>query len=333
MRHRSLCCWLALQRGAPAGLAHSVRRCPFLPACTARLLPPASWIHRFLRADPAPEAQLRGGVDYATGRDIRRAVAVSEVLDIEEGIWSTKYGVKGMIDVRQGPAGDALAARLACWRRHGLLSVPACRPPVCPCCSAGRQSLLGDWAHSARLLPWSCPACSARLTLDDPAQQRPSGGCAGWVQQAAGQTGAGGAPAGRPGRELTVGPVEIKTGKMHESHKAQVGPAGWLPGDSCAVRTGSRRPAKRSSGLPWRQQAALAGSCSTAPAPTPLPGRSPRPMQVLLYLLLMEERYGRPLDWGMLWYTGQPGAGASRRRGRRHAGAARRCHARINPLA
>lgn len=28
---------------------------------------------------------------------------------------------------------------------------------------------------------------------------------------------------------------------------------------------------------------------------------------MLLYLLLMEERYGRPLEWGMLWYTHQPG--------------------------
>lgn len=27
---------------------------------------------------------------------------------------------------------------------------------------------------------------------------------------------------------------------------------------------------------------------------------------MLLYLLLMEERYGRPLDWGLLWYTTQP---------------------------
>ncbi|KAL4448106.1 hypothetical protein ABPG75_005325 [Micractinium tetrahymenae] len=145
------------------------------------------WMHRFLRADPAADALLRAGVDYATGADIRRAVSVCEVVDIEESIWSTKYGVKGMIDV------------------------------------------------------------SARLMLDDPAQQRPSGGGAGWVQQAAGPS-VGGGPAARPGREVAVGPVEIKTGKMHESHKAQV----------------------------------------------------------LLYLLLMEERYGRPLDWGMLWYTGQP---------------------------
>lgn len=37
---------------------------------------------------------------------------------------------------------------------------------------------------------------------------------------------------------------------------------------------------------------------STLPLPPP---------QVLLYLLLMEERYGRPLEWGMLWYTHQPG--------------------------
>jgi CRISPR/Cas system-associated exonuclease Cas4 (RecB family) len=70
-------------------------------------------------------------------------------------------------------------------------------------------------------------------------------GGSGGMQPAA----AGGAAPLPPGREVTVGPVEIKTGKMHDSHKAQV----------------------------------------------------------LLYLLLMEERYGKPLDWGMLWYTTQTG--------------------------
>lgn len=45
--------------------------------------------------------------------------------------------------------------------------------------------------------------------------------------------------------------------------------------------------------------------CPSTPALRPLP-------QVLLYLLLMEERYGRPLDWGMLWYTHQPGEAAMR---------------------
>jgi CRISPR/Cas system-associated exonuclease Cas4 (RecB family) len=87
--------------------------------------------------------------------------------------------------------------------------------------------------------------CSATLALDDLAA-RPYGPLSGWMQQAAA---AGGAAPLPPGREVTVGPVEIKTGKMHDSHKAQV----------------------------------------------------------LLYLLLMEERYGKPLDWGMLWYTTQTG--------------------------
>lgn len=42
------------------------------------------------------------------------------------------------------------------------------------------------------------------------------------------------------------------------------------------------------------------------------PGPAIPSPQVLLYLLLMEERYGRPLDWGMLWYTHQPGEAAMR---------------------
>ena len=80
---------------------------------------------------------------------------------------------------------------------------------------------------------------------------QPAGG---WVQAGAAAQQAAGAAAGREGRQVTVAPVEIKTGKMHDSHRAQV----------------------------------------------------------LLYLLLMEERYGKPLDWGMLWYTTQTGAGRGR---------------------
>ena len=36
--------------------------------------------------------------------------------------------------------------------------------------------------------------------------------------------------------------------------------------------------------------------------------------QVLLYLLLMEERYGKPLEWGLLWYTTQPNPQLVKRR-------------------
>ena len=29
--------------------------------------------------------------------------------------------------------------------------------------------------------------------------------------------------------------------------------------------------------------------------------------QVLIYMLMMEERYGTPLQWGLLWYTYEQG--------------------------
>ncbi len=62
----------------------------------------------------------------------------------------------------------------------------------------------------------------------------------------------------------------------------------------------------------WRACARSAPGRSPLPPPSWPPNPhsypNPYPKQVLLYLLLMEERYGRPLDWGMLWYTGQPGA-------------------------
>lgn len=54
----------------------------------------------------------------------------------------------------------------------------------------------------------------------------------------------------------------------------------------------------------------MLSSCLPVPAVQPAPSTLPSPArfpQVLLYLLLMEERYGHPLEWGMLWYTHQPG--------------------------
>ncbi len=98
---------------------------------------------------------------------------------------------------------------------------------------------------------WPSPghaACSARLTLDDPDQRRPIGGGAGWVQQAAGQSTDGGSVL-RTGREVAVGPVEIKTGKMHESHKAQV----WIRGPPGApLLAAALGPTSAALPRPWR---------------------------------------------------------------------------------
>ena len=158
------------------------------------------WMHRFLRADPAPDSLLGAGMDYGTGRDIRRMVAVQvgvpgwlpaclvgrqargqaaqlgcmplarlslpawmrrcvdstihlhmharvwglcvqEVVDIEESIWSTKFGVKGMIDVRWGAGPGRRTLQPVPWRvggAHGLgcgriivhLAVPRCCRPA-----------------------------------------------------------------------------------------------------------------------------------------------------------------------------------------------------------
>lgn len=43
----------------------------------------------------------------------------------------------------------------------------------------------------------------------------------------------------------------------------------------------------------------------TTTLPTPSPFLTTLPHQVLLYLLLLEERYGQRMDWGVLWLTGQ----------------------------
>jgi hypothetical protein len=98
-----------LQRFVATGRhAAGIRRaCPAARPAQPHPPPPCpSWMHRFLRPAPAPDSLLGAGVDYGSGREVSRRVAVGQVLDIEESIWSTKYGVKGMVDVRCG-AGEA----------------------------------------------------------------------------------------------------------------------------------------------------------------------------------------------------------------------------------
>lgn len=126
-----------------------------------------------------------------------------EVVDIEESIWSTKYGVKGMIDIRWGEE-----VRQGSCRMGSGISKQTCfgvRPGVLP------TALLRVF-----------PACSTQLVLDEPQQQQAQRGSGGWMQ-AAGTGGPAQQAAGPGGRQVTVAPVEIKTGKLHETHKAQVG--------------------------------------------------------------------------------------------------------------
>ncbi|GAB4823940.1 hypothetical protein N2152v2_010986 [Parachlorella kessleri] len=130
------------------------------------------WMSRFLKEMPGQDGLVSGGFDPVTNQEINRCVAVQEVVDIEESIWSTKFGIKGM---QLQPKG---------------------------------------WAKTA-------------VVPQHHQQQQQQGGMQ---------------------LESVIAPVEIKTGKPHDSHRAQV----------------------------------------------------------LLYLLLMEERYGRALDWGLLWYTTHP---------------------------
>ena len=154
--------WVAwtsqLHQMGPAALPSHTRLCvPCLPAC-------CRWMARFVRATPSPEAACSAGYDERNAEVVRR-VAVADVVDIEESIWSTKYGVKGMIDV------------------------------------------------------------SARLVLEAPVpkqQQRGGGGGGAWMQAAAvgGEGGDGGAAGSRV---EDMAPVEIKTGKPHAEHRAQVG--------------------------------------------------------------------------------------------------------------
>ena len=62
--------WWLTREGLPAELPSC------LPGCLAACLPGCRWMHRFLRAAPASDSLLGAGMDYSTGKDIRRMVAV-----------------------------------------------------------------------------------------------------------------------------------------------------------------------------------------------------------------------------------------------------------------
>ena len=77
------------------------------------------WLQRFRRPDPDQSAVLEvRGQEHGACME---AVAVSEVLDIEESIWVPRYGLKGMIDASvqlrcqqygpQGPVASPAQAR------------------------------------------------------------------------------------------------------------------------------------------------------------------------------------------------------------------------------
>jgi hypothetical protein len=53
-----------------------------------------AWLHRFRR--PIPDAAA--AIDLGGGGGCAAAVAVAGVADIEESVWSPRYGLKGMID-------------------------------------------------------------------------------------------------------------------------------------------------------------------------------------------------------------------------------------------
>ncbi len=56
-----------------------------------------SWLQRFRRGEPDQAATLEVTGQYHCGTRME-AVAIPEVVDIEESIWVPRYGLKGMID-------------------------------------------------------------------------------------------------------------------------------------------------------------------------------------------------------------------------------------------
>ena len=110
-------------------------------------------------------------------------VCVSDVVDIEESVWAPRYGLKGMVDASVELSFDSAALPARAAARAPAMLVP----------SAVLQS--------------RCP-CAAFLL-------QPSF----MPQQAAN---AEGATAGAARLLRMLAPLEFKTGKAHQSHRAQV---------------------------------------------------------------------------------------------------------------
>ena len=79
-----------------------------------------SWLQRFRKREPDQAATLEvRGCDHSGTR--MEAIAIPEVVDIEESIWVPRYGLKGMIDASVrlrcqpvGPCGPMRTPAQAC---------------------------------------------------------------------------------------------------------------------------------------------------------------------------------------------------------------------------
>ena len=145
-----------------------------------------SWLVRFRRPDPDQSAVLEvRGQEHGTCME---AVAVSEMLDIEESIWVPRYGLKGMIDASvqlrcqqfgpQGPVASPAQAR-HCFRQ--LSYEPLLAGP-------------GAVKIEAPVLADAAMMCHASIMMLADAVQ------------------------------VYTAPLEFKSGRPHQSHRAQVRP-------------------------------------------------------------------------------------------------------------
>ena len=129
-----------------------------------------------------------------------RQVCVSEVADVEESVWAPRYGLKGIIDasvrLRFRPLrGGGPSGRVRALRRDTFLS----GPPHTPCAgeAQGHAGLLRT-SHAAHSFPSALGICGAITCRRVHAQAPPPHG--------------------------GIAPLEFKTGKAHQSHRAQAWP-------------------------------------------------------------------------------------------------------------
>ena len=142
-----------------------------------------SWLHTFRRATPAADAGVSLGWGQHGQREER--VCVSDVVDIEESVWAPRYGLKGMVDASVELSFDS-----------GALGASAPASALARCLFFRVVRL-----HQCTALR-SLSALSTNCGL-----------------QAASAEGAS-MDAARLSR--VVAPLEFKTGKAHQSHRAQV---------------------------------------------------------------------------------------------------------------
>ncbi|GLC59371.1 hypothetical protein PLESTB_001479200 [Pleodorina starrii] len=232
-----------------------------------------AWCNSYVTPNPA--APLGGRIEPGRSDAPATYCRVTEVLDIEESIWAPKYGLKGQLDA---------SLRVQLSTQDGPLRAS----------SAAQQQQQQYWSQQHQQQE-SAAARFHGLRNHRRASEGPPMAAAG--EGVTGVTGVGRLPPGAA--------AGLHGGAAAKQHQQQL-PHQWSVGKAAPAPAPAGAAVQRSGGPPGPLDVAAGGGVIV-----PFEFKTGKDWhehraQVLLYLLLMEDRYATAVRTGLLWNSNKP---------------------------